>query len=101
MHYPSTNTHNNISTNLNSISHAKFVQSVVEGKDGHYNRVERQIARSWRRCLKEHHLDPAGHHEPVMIERAELLARQQRALQLLDIAKLEMTNLYQQVAGSG
>jgi transcriptional regulator of acetoin/glycerol metabolism len=87
--------------NNNSLSHARFVQSVVNGKHNSCNGVERQIARSWQRCLKEHHLDPAGHHDPVLIERAALLARQERAARLLDTAKLEMANLYQQVAGSG
>jgi transcriptional regulator of acetoin/glycerol metabolism len=83
------------------ISHARFIQSVVEGKHGNGEGVERQIARSWHRCLKEHHLDPAGQHEPVLIGRGELLARQERAAHLLEIAKLEMASLYQQVAGSG
>jgi sigma-54 dependent transcriptional regulator, acetoin dehydrogenase operon transcriptional activator AcoR len=87
--------------NTNTMSHARFVYSVVEGKRGSCDGVERQIARSWHRCLKEHHLDPAGNHEPVLISRAELLARQDRMVRLLDVAKVEMANLYQQVAGSG
>jgi transcriptional regulator of acetoin/glycerol metabolism len=87
--------------NADTLSHAKFVQSVVEGKHGCRNGVGHQIARSWQRCLKEHHLDPADHHEPVLIGRTELLARQERTARLLNIAKLEMASLYQQVAGSG
>ncbi|MGH8503200.1 MAG: sigma-54-dependent Fis family transcriptional regulator [Gammaproteobacteria bacterium] len=82
-------------------NHVRFVQSVVRGKRGGYEEVEGQIARSWQRCLMEHHLDPAGQHEPVLLARSELLERQERTARLLEIAKLEMANLYQQVAGSG
>ncbi|MDQ3731396.1 MAG: sigma-54-dependent Fis family transcriptional regulator [Pseudomonadota bacterium] len=91
MHHASAHDHLN--------KHARFVQSVVNGKTN--NGIERQIARSWQRCLTEHHLDPAGAHEPVLIERTELLKRQEQAARLLDVARLEMANLYQQVAGSG
>ncbi len=87
--------------NIGSMSHARFVHAVVDGERGIHDGVESQIARSWHRCLKEHHLDPASRHGPVLIPRTELLARQERAARLLDIAKLEMANLYQQVAGSG
>lgn len=89
------------STSTHIVSHARLVQSVVNGEHRDGNGIERQIARSWARCFNEHHLDPASHHEPVLIERTQLLERQDQAARLLDIAKLEMANLYQQVAGSG
>jgi len=86
---------------VDSVNHVRFVQSVVEGTPGDSEEVESQIARSWQRCFKEHHLDPAGRHEPVLLARTELLERQDRTAHLLEVARLEMANLYQQVAGSG
>jgi transcriptional regulator of acetoin/glycerol metabolism len=45
--------------------------------------------------------DPERRPEPVLVDRAELKDRQERASKLVAIARAEMANLYQQVAGSG
>ena len=82
--------------------HADQVYSVV--KKGiqppgvHYSS---DISRSWSRCLEEYHLDPDMVPEPVVLEGAVLRERQERMCDLLSLARAEMTNLYQQVAGSG
>lgn len=80
--------------------HTARVQSVVGGNLADPT-IDFQIARSWQRCLLEHKLDPGQAHKPVVLERAELIQRQERLSQLLSVAAPEMTNLYQQVAGSG
>jgi transcriptional regulator of acetoin/glycerol metabolism len=57
--------------------------------------------RSWRRCTEEHGLDPGTSPDPVIINRQDLRERLQKYERLLDIARVEMTDLYQQLAGSG
>jgi transcriptional regulator of acetoin/glycerol metabolism len=59
------------------------------------------ITRSWRRCLVDYRLDPASTRDPVVVDRGELIERQERMANVLSIAKIEMANLYQQLAGSG
>ncbi|MEW8254645.1 MAG: sigma-54-dependent Fis family transcriptional regulator [Candidatus Thiodiazotropha taylori] len=57
--------------------------------------------RSWRRCTDEYGLDPGTSPDPVIINRQDLRERLQKYERLLDIARIEMTDLYQQLAGSG
>ena len=59
------------------------------------------VIHSWVRCMNEYGLDPGGQGEFVVVERAELRERQERLSALLEIANLEMANVYQQLAGSG
>ncbi|MCP3870730.1 MAG: sigma-54-dependent Fis family transcriptional regulator [Gammaproteobacteria bacterium] len=56
---------------------------------------------SWRRCRDDFDLDPDRLPEPTIIERPGLEQRLENYSPLLDIARPEMTNLYQQLAGSG
>lgn len=84
------------------VNHARRIYSLVEsGADRRLQEPEARIARSWRRCIEEYGLDPARAREPQVVDRAMLLERQERLEQMLAIAKVEMTNLYQQIAGSG
>jgi transcriptional regulator of acetoin/glycerol metabolism len=57
--------------------------------------------RSWRRCRDEYGLDPSVTPNPVIIDREDLQKRLEKHERLLDIARVEMTDLYQQLAGSG
>ncbi|RCX30200.1 sigma-54-dependent Fis family transcriptional regulator [Thioalbus denitrificans] len=82
-------------------NHARLVQAVVRGNTRGLEVPENHITQSWRRCVEDHGLHPADRREPVVLERGELLQRQERCDRLLDIARTEMTSLYQQVAGSG
>lgn len=83
-------------------SHAGRIYSLVDsGADRTLQEPEARIARSWKRCIEEHGLDPERAREPLILDRATLLDRQGRLEQMLVIAKVEMTNLYQQIAGSG
>lgn len=51
--------------------------------------------------MVDYELDPAATREPQLVESVELEARRADLSQLLSIARLEMTNLYQQVADAG
>ena len=59
------------------------------------------IIRSWARCLESYGIDPAGDHHTQVIEHGHLLEHQDRLSSILDIAREEMHNLYQQISGSG
>nr|WP_241093568.1 sigma-54-dependent Fis family transcriptional regulator [Xanthomonas sp.] len=59
------------------------------------------LARSWQRCLDEYGLNPEATPRPLVHDGSGLRERQQRLDELLRIAKVEMENLYEQIAGSG
>lgn len=81
-------------------SHAGLVADAVRGRSSQAA-VNTQILESWKRCLHDYALDPAKRPEPMVVDRAELKERQERECNLVEIARAEMNNLYQQVAGSG
>lgn len=81
--------------------HVERIQSIVAGPESSVNAESSYISQSWRRCLIGHKLDPSRPCRPVIMDRAELKPRQERLERLLSIATSEMTNLYQQLAGSG
>ncbi len=85
-----------------AVEHVKRVHSVVHdriGADciGSGNR----ITRSWIRCLNEYQLNPDSCAEPEVVAASELEERQHRLADVQAVAKVEMANLYQQLAGSG
>lgn len=84
-----------------SRDHAGLVSDVVHGSLTGTTAVNRRIVESWTRCLRDHALDPEHQPDPVVVDRADLKQRQERFCDLSQIARTEMTNLYQQVAGSG
>ncbi len=59
------------------------------------------VARSWARCLNEFKLNPDKQREPLEISRAELEQRRAENFDFLSIAATEVSNLYQQISGSG
>ncbi|MEO4047146.1 sigma-54-dependent Fis family transcriptional regulator [Pseudomonas sp. CAU 1711] len=59
------------------------------------------VARSWLRCLEQHHLDPAQAMAPAVLEHARMLECRERSRQVLEIANGEMNSLHRQLAGSG
>ncbi|MGH8751715.1 MAG: sigma-54-dependent Fis family transcriptional regulator [Burkholderiales bacterium] len=79
-------------------THSKFIHSVLKGA---VKIDDERITRSWRRCLDDYRLDPASTRDPVVVDRSELILRQESMADVLSIAKIEMANLYQQLAGSG
>ena len=60
-----------------------------------------RVARSWLRCAKDYGLSPLGNYEVDILAREQLVQRQQKLAEVLTTARVEMSNLYQQLAGSG
>ena len=85
-----------------AIDHVKHVHSIVQSrmKPGGIVTGSR-IIQSWIRCLNEYGLDPDNCDEPVIIGHAELQERLERLADVQEVSKIEMSNLYQQLAGSG
>lgn len=85
-----------------AVEHVKRVHSVVHGRIG-ADRIGtgNRITRSWIRCLNEYQLDPGTCAEPEVVAPGELQERQERLADVQAVAKVEMANLYQQLAGSG
>ena len=85
-----------------AVEHVKRVHSVVHGRIG-ADRIGsgNRITRSWIRCLNEYQLDPGTCAEPEVVAPSELQERQERLADVQAVAKVEMANLYQQLAGSG
>ncbi|MGA7981201.1 MAG: sigma-54-dependent Fis family transcriptional regulator [Chromatiaceae bacterium] len=83
------------------VRHKDLVQAVLAGNQIARAKVDDLTYSSWKRCCDKYGLDPGATPDPVIIPRADLHQYQDDARQLLEIARPEMTNLYQQLAGSG
>ena len=82
--------------------HAKQVFSFGQGLTaGHGPAADPAIARSWRRCLDQHQLDPACPRPTSVIEQARLADHRERLHEVIDIARWQMNSLHQQLGGSG
>ena len=85
-----------------AVDHVKYVQSVVESRMKQGGIVTgNRIIQSWIRCLNEYSLYPDNCDGPVVVSHAELQEREERLADVQEVAKIEMANLYQQLAGSG
>ncbi len=82
-------------------SHVELVRAALSGNNAARSKIDEMTFASWRRCRDDHGLDPAVTPDPLIIPRADLRDRQEGVGHLLEIARPEMTNLYQQLAGSG
>lgn len=80
--------------------HSETVLTAVRG-GAHAAGVGSHVLTSWRRCVDEHGLDPGESLETEILGRTELSERREQCRHLVEMAKTEMTNLFQQVAGSG
>ena len=78
----------------------QHVRSVYSAVSEGPREPQSMVSRSWIRCLKEYGLDPARDCEPSQIAPVDLRDRADRLSDLVTSAKLEMTNLYQQLADS-
>jgi transcriptional regulator of acetoin/glycerol metabolism len=84
-------------------NHVRRVQSAIENEmrlSGGAD-VKSPIVKSWIRCHNEYHLDPASCDDIIVVDRPELQGRQERLADVLEVANMEMANLYQQLSGSG
>jgi transcriptional regulator of acetoin/glycerol metabolism len=85
-----------------AVDHVNRVRSVVQRQSGlGRNGTANRVTQSWIRCLDEYRLDPGSCAEPEVVSAAELKERQERLADVQAVAKVEMSNLYQQLAGSG
>ncbi|GGZ09649.1 sigma-54-dependent Fis family transcriptional regulator [Pseudoduganella plicata] len=85
-----------------AVEHVRRVRSVVLDRAGAgHPATGSRITRSWIRCLNEYQLDPGACVEPQVVAPVELRERQERLAEVQEVAKVEMANLYQQLAGSG
>lgn len=82
-------------------NHGRSILSAVSNTPGHGNVVESHILASWKRCVSEYQLDPDAPPETQFVSHEELGRRREKSCGLVEIAQTEMTNLYQQVAGTG
>lgn len=84
------------------ISHVERIVSVTQ-KDQQQNTdsPDANIASSWSRCLEQYGIDPGQCHQTVVADHNLLLESREKLSEMRDIARLEMSNLYQQIAGSG
>lgn len=82
--------------------HAQQVLTVAQGRGQLAGPAsDSSVARSWLRCLQQHHLDPAQNMPPAVIEHARMLERREQLQQVLEISSNEMNSLHRQLAGSG
>lgn len=82
--------------------HAQQVLTVARGDLSPFSQItDPSVARSWLRCLEQHQLDPAKSAGPSVLEHASMIERRERLHRVLEIANGEMSNLHQQLAGSG
>ena len=91
----------NLPLKLGPADHSAFVRAVLDGNEIVRAALDPVTLASWQRCHCDHGLDPETAPDPVVIPRGDLKDRQERCARLLEIARPEMTNLYQQLAGSG
>ncbi len=59
------------------------------------------IARSWRRCLEQHQLDPTSPRAPCVIESPRLNEHRERLDRVIAVAHWQMNSLHQQLGSSG
>ena len=92
---------------VHSVVHGRLESNPASGRAAHSERepnpsgTVNRITQSWIRCLNEYKLDPGACNDPEVVSPAELQTRQERLADLQAVAKVEMANLYQQLAGSG
>ena len=63
--------------------------------------LSHHVARSWERCLNDYELNPDRPPHPQQVSRYELEQRREENFAFLSIAATEVSNLYQQISGSG
>lgn len=83
-----------ISTMPGPREHARRVHEVVDGRARSV--TTDQVTRSWTRCLTDYRLDPEKPRRPDVLAERLLEKHRERASDIIECAKLEMTTLFQQ-----
>ena len=86
-----------MSTRFND--HAAYVKATVSSVLG--QTLTDPISRSWRRCAQKYKLDPARPPDVVVFNGKDLHLHHEALKDVLAIARPELRNLYEQIAGSG
>ena len=82
--------------------HAHQVLSFGEGLSAaHGPASDPAIARSWRRCLDQHRLDPMSARATCVVEQTRLREHRERLQQVVGVAHWQMNSLHQQLGGAG
>ena len=83
--------------------HAARVLSVARDGDARAGRSapDAAISRSWERCIANHGLEPILPRGTLVLDRPALAQRQEKLQDFVELARVEMDRLYQQIAGSG
>jgi transcriptional regulator of acetoin/glycerol metabolism len=76
------------------------IDSMLRERLGDVN-VAPHVAKSWLRCIEEYGIDANAARDTPVLDAASISERQQRFGELLNVARAEMENLYEQIAGSG
>ncbi len=87
--------------NCDSGKHEEFVLNILNGDSDTRSMVDDITFQSWKRCYDDFGLNPSSVPEIKLLQQAELEERLEQNCHLLDFARPEMTNLYQQLSGSG
>lgn len=82
------------------ISHASQVMRAVQSGPDAIG-VAAHIGRSWNRCVKEFGIRPHSRRDTAVLSAGQLRERQQRLGGVLTVARCEMENLYELIAGTG
>ena len=85
-------------------SHCTRIREVIHSSPASRSaslKLPSYLTDSWIRCFNEFKLDPTLPGELYVVERQELLARQEQLSFVLHAAKSEMATLYQQIARTG
>ena len=87
----------------NGVSRLDYILATIDSeKRQPRSRDHLRVIHSWERCINEYALHPdQPPATPLILEQAALKVRCESAGALLEIARPEMENLYQQIAGSG
>ncbi|TAL84546.1 MAG: sigma-54-dependent Fis family transcriptional regulator [Rhodanobacter sp.] len=64
-------------------------------------RVAPHVTSSWDRCFNRYSMEPDAKRNTIVLDTHSLGDRQQKLGELLNVARAEMENLYEQIAGSG
>ncbi|OZB62047.1 MAG: sigma-54-dependent Fis family transcriptional regulator [Lysobacterales bacterium 14-68-21] len=76
------------------------IASLLQARIG-TSQVSPYVAKSWDRCLNRYSIEPDAERHTVVLDTASVRARQETLGELLGVARAEMENLYEQIAGSG
>ncbi len=89
-----------MSNALSASQPSSRIASLLQARIG-TSQVSPHVAKSWDRCLNRYAMEPDAERSTMVLDAAAVRARQETMGELLGVARAEMENLYEQIAGSG